>query len=44
MQTANTSEGNQASEVMLDDDIERALVDLLGDLAADRPHAKGRPF
>jgi predicted ATPase len=40
MQTANTSEGNQASDVVLDDDIERALVDLVGDLAAYRPHAK----
>ena len=40
MQTATTSEGNQATKVMLDDDVERALVDLVGDLAAYRPHAK----
>lgn len=33
-------DGNQASEVLLDDDVERAVVDLVGDLAGYRPHAK----
>jgi hypothetical protein len=37
---ATTSEGNQASEVLLQDDVERVVVDLVGDLAAYRPHAK----
>jgi energy-coupling factor transporter ATP-binding protein EcfA2 len=37
---ASTTEGNQASEVVLDDDVERVVVDLVGDLAAYRPHAK----
>lgn len=40
MLTASSSEGNQASEVLLEDDVDRALVDLVGDLAAYRPHAK----
>lgn len=40
MLTASSSDGNQASEVLLDDDVERAVVDLVGDLAAYRPHAK----
>ncbi|MCW2963252.1 MAG: hypothetical protein JWO17_504 [Actinomycetia bacterium] len=40
MLTATTSTGNQASEVVLDDDVERVVVDLVGDLAAYRPHAK----
>ncbi|MFI4977491.1 MAG: AAA family ATPase [Solirubrobacterales bacterium] len=40
MLTASSSEGNQASEVLLEDDVERAVVDLVGDLAAYRPHAK----
>ena len=35
-----SSEGNQATEVLLDDDVERAVVDLVGDLAGYRPHAK----
>ncbi|MBI5104182.1 MAG: AAA family ATPase [Solirubrobacterales bacterium] len=37
---ASTSAGNQASEVLLDDDLERVVVDLVGDLAGYRPHAK----
>jgi ABC-type branched-subunit amino acid transport system ATPase component len=40
MLTASASSGNQASEVLLDDDVERAVVDLVGDLAGYRPHAK----
>lgn len=32
--------GNQAAEVVLDDEIERATIDLVGDLASYRPHAK----
>ena len=32
--------GNQLSEVLLDSDAERVTVDLVGDLAAYRPHAK----
>ena len=40
MVTASSSEGNQAAEVLLDDDVERVVVDLVGDLAAYRPHAK----
>jgi hypothetical protein len=40
MLTATSSTGNQASEVLLDDDVERVVVDLVGDLAAYRPHAK----
>ena len=32
--------GHQASEVLLEDDVERVVVDLVGDLAAYRPHAK----
>ncbi len=40
MLTASMSEGNQASEVLLDDDVERVVVDLVGDLAGYRPHAK----
>lgn len=40
MQTANTASGNQATEVLLENDVERAVVDLVGDLAAYRPHAK----
>jgi len=40
MLTASVSGGNQASEVLLDDDVERAVVDLVGDLAGYRPHAK----
>jgi predicted ATPase len=37
---AAASDGNQASEVLLQDDVERVVVDLVGDLAAYRPHAK----
>jgi hypothetical protein len=40
MLTATNSTGNQASEVLLNDDVERAVVDLVGDLAAYQPHAK----
>lgn len=40
MLSAGNSDGNQASEVLLEDDVERVLVDLVGDLAAYRPHAK----
>ena len=40
MLTASASIGNQASEVMLDTDADRVVVDLVGDLAAYRPHAK----
>jgi ABC-type dipeptide/oligopeptide/nickel transport system ATPase subunit len=40
MQTANSTADNQASPVLLDNDVERAVVDLVGDLAAYRPHAK----
>jgi len=32
--------GNQATEVLLDDDVDRAIVDLVGDLASYQPHAK----
>lgn len=32
--------GNQAVEVLLDSDVERVVADLVGDLAAYRPHAK----
>lgn len=31
---------NQSAEVLLDDDIERVAIDLVGDLASYRPHAK----
>lgn len=34
------SGGNQAAEVILDDEVERAAIDLVGDLASYRPHAK----
>lgn len=40
MQTASTADGNQASEVVRNDDLERAVSDLVGDLAAYQPHAK----
>jgi hypothetical protein len=40
MVSATGSDGNQASEVLLNDDVERVVVDLVGDLAAYRPHAK----
>lgn len=40
MVTASASQGNQAAEVLLNDDVERVVVDLVGDLAAYRPHAK----
>jgi hypothetical protein len=40
MIAATGSAGNQASEVLLNDDVERVVVDLVGDLAAYRPHAK----
>jgi predicted ATPase len=40
MISANSSEGNQATEVLLDDDMDRVIVDLVGDLAAYRPRAK----
>jgi hypothetical protein len=40
MVTAGPATQNQASEVLLDNDVERAVVDLVGDLAAYRPHAK----
>jgi predicted ATPase len=40
MQSANTADGNQATEVVLEDEVERAVVDLVGDLAAYQPHAK----
>lgn len=40
MQTANTADRNQATEVVLGDEVERAVVDLVGDLAAYQPHAK----
>ncbi|MBJ7331476.1 MAG: AAA family ATPase [Solirubrobacteraceae bacterium] len=40
MLSATHSTGNQASEVLLEDDVERVVVDLVGDLAAYRPHAK----
>ena len=40
MLSPTSSTGNQASEVLLNDDIERVVVDLVGDLAAYRPHAK----
>jgi ABC-type iron transport system FetAB ATPase subunit len=32
--------GNQATEVLADDDVERATISLVGDLAAYRPHGK----
>lgn len=37
---ASATGGNQAAEVVLDDDVERATIDLVGDLASYRPHAK----
>lgn len=40
MQTASACDDNQASSVLLDNDIERVVVELVGDLAAYRPHAK----
>jgi AAA domain, putative AbiEii toxin, Type IV TA system/Protein of unknown function (DUF4435) len=40
MLSASSSEGNQASEIILADDVERAVVDLVGDRAAYLPHAK----
>jgi len=40
MTSANSTEGNQASEVLLDDQMDRVIVDLVGDLAAYRPRAK----
>jgi hypothetical protein len=40
MQTASACDGNQASPVLLNNDVERVVVDLVGDLAAYRPHAK----
>jgi AAA domain, putative AbiEii toxin, Type IV TA system len=40
MVAATSSTGNQASEVLLNDDVERVVVDLVGDLAAYQPHAK----
>jgi hypothetical protein len=33
-------EGNQASQVYIEDDVERVTIDLVGDLAAYRPHSK----
>ncbi|MCW2756025.1 MAG: hypothetical protein JWQ32_3436 [Marmoricola sp.] len=38
--TALSAGDNQAAEVVLDDDVERATIDLVGDLASYRPHAK----
>jgi hypothetical protein len=38
--TTSVGEGNQATEVLLDDDVNRAVIDLVGDLAGYRPHAK----
>ena len=40
MVTPGAAVDNQASPVLLDNDVERAVVDLVGDLAAYRPHAK----
>jgi predicted ATPase len=40
MQSANTAKGNQATEVVLGNEVERAVIDLVGDLAAYQPHAK----
>jgi AAA domain, putative AbiEii toxin, Type IV TA system/Protein of unknown function (DUF4435) len=40
MLSAPAGTGNQATEVLLDDDVERAIVDLVGDLAGYQPHAK----
>ena len=40
MISANSTEGNQASEVLLDDQMDRVIIDLIGDLAAYRPRAK----
>jgi predicted ATPase len=40
MLSATGAAGNQASEVLLDNDVDRVVVDLVGDLAAYRPHAK----
>jgi hypothetical protein len=40
MLTATSSNDNQATEVYLGDEVERGVVDLVGDLAAYRPHAK----
>jgi predicted ATPase len=40
MISANSSAGNQATEVLLDDQMDRVIVDLVGDLAAYRPRAK----
>lgn len=38
--SADDSEANQASSIFLDDDLERATVDLVGDLATYQPHSK----
>jgi hypothetical protein len=40
MLSAPAGSGNQATEVLLEDDVERAIVDLVGDLAGYQPHAK----
>lgn len=40
MVSATSSTGNQATEVLLDDDVDRAIMDLVGDLAGYQPHAK----
>jgi hypothetical protein len=40
MLSPGSSTGNQASEILLSDDVERAVVDLVGDRAAYLPHAK----
>ena len=42
MTTASSDDSgtNQASSIFLDDELERATVDLVGDLATYRPHAK----
>lgn len=40
MTPATVSDSNQATEVLLEHDVDRVVVDLVGDLAAYRPHAK----
>lgn len=40
MSPAASSDGNQASEVLVDNDVDRVVVELVGDLATYRPHAK----
>ncbi len=37
---SDAGDNNQATEVLLENDVDRAVVDMVGDLATYRPHAK----